>query len=162
MKRNSILWLVMILTFSLLLTGCGKSTTDLAAEKTIENAFGGDVDVDGDSVTIENDQGTWQAGEGSSLPKDWPDDVYVPEGKIITSSDNNFGKGVSLEVDKTVSELEEEYTNKIKEQGWDVNMSFSVENSVMIGAEKDNKSLSVSIGEEEGKTMIVITLNDKL
>lgn len=164
MKKSLILSLVMLFGISLLVSGCGKTVNEKLAENSLENALGGDanVDLNDGSVNIETDQGTWQVGENAELPADWPADVYVPAGKIITSSNTDFNQGVTIEVDKSVSEMEEEYATKIKDEGWDITMSLSMENNVMMGAEKGDKTLNITLSEEEGKTTMVIILADKL
>lgn len=163
MKKKTILFLMPVLALALLLTGCGKNASELATEKIIENNLGGkaDVNIENDSVKIETDQGNWQAGEGSSLPESWPDDVYVPDGKIVIASDTGFSKGVTIELDKGVTDLRDEYKEKITEEAWEITMELNVEGSVMLGAKKDNRNLSVSISNEDDKTTMTITFSEQ-
>ncbi|MBT6691611.1 hypothetical protein HOB10_04740 [Candidatus Parcubacteria bacterium] len=148
------------LLLSLTLSACGKKTaTEKSMEKQIENSMGGnaDVDLDDDSVKIKTDEGTMQVGAGTELPEDWPDDIYIAEGAITSASSHENGIfNVSIESTKSVTELQEEYENKLEEEGWNTTMSFVIENNVMLGAEKDDRSVSITIGEDNGKTLIVI------
>lgn len=155
MKKYFILSLGLLMVTGLLTTGCGKSLE----EKTIEKAFDGqiDLDIDGDSVTMETEEGIMQVGENSKLPADWPDDIYVASGNITSSSSHQDGIfNVSIATDDSVSQVKEDYENQLKSAGWNITMSMSIENSVIMGAEKDNRTVSISIGEDEGKTVIVI------
>lgn len=163
MNKKTILFLIPLLLLTLVLTGCGKSASERVAEKALENAWGGnaDVDVDSGSVDIETDQGHWQTGEGSTLPENWPEDIYVPDGKIITSTDTGFSQGVTLELDKGVTDLRDEYKSKIIEEGWDINTELNIEGSTMLGANKDNRNLSVSISSEDGTTTMIITFSQQ-
>jgi len=158
MRKSLILFLGTVFLLPLLLTGCGKTIT----EKAIEKSTGGDVDIKNDKVKIENDLGTWETGKDVSLPDNWPEDVYVPDGNIVTVSNTDFGQGVTVEVDGSVVDLEETYKNKIEEQGWNVNMSFALEDNAMLGAEKDQRTLSVNIADNEGQTTIIISVNKKI
>jgi len=159
MKRSSILFFGVVLLLPLLLTGCGKTAAELTAEKIIENNLGGnaDVNIKGDSVNIETDQGNWQAGQGASLPDNWPADIYVPEGNIITAINTGLNQGITVVVDKSVAELKDEYKEQMAGLGWNSTTEFSIDNSVILGAEKDGRLLSISIVSEDNQSTMVIT-----
>ena len=55
---------------------------------TDENGYvvSGNVDVDGDGVTVESEYGSFSSGSGSELPDTWPDAVPEPDGLAILSS----------------------------------------------------------------------------
>ena len=46
----------------------------------------GNVDADGDGVTVESEDGSFSSGAGTELPEDWPADVPTPDGLAILSS----------------------------------------------------------------------------
>ena len=87
--------------------GCGKvseKASEKIAEKAIEAGSGGNanVDIDGDGVVIETEEGTYRAdGEGNvrietedgtytagtgDLPEGWPDEIPLPDDLEIVSS----------------------------------------------------------------------------
>jgi hypothetical protein len=85
-----------------LLAGCGSATEQLT-EAAIENQTGGDVDVKDDGsveirtddgemtvsgedgkVTIESGDGTYQAGEGTEVPDDFPAEIPLVDGGTLT------------------------------------------------------------------------------
>lgn len=69
------------------LGACGQAA-DEVAEQAIEGALssaGAEVDVEDDSVTIQDDAGNEMAvGEGVDLPSTWPADVPVYQGGTLT------------------------------------------------------------------------------
>ncbi|PLX25641.1 hypothetical protein C0580_02010 [Candidatus Parcubacteria bacterium] len=159
MKKKLGLFLVLLLGVSVLTTGCGKSANEKAAEKSLEASMGAnaDVNIEGDNVNIKTDDGTWSAGENISLPEGWPEDVYVTEGNILAAASNSLGNSLTIVSEKSVAELKKEYQEKVSENGWEINMSFDTEGNVLYGAEKDDRSLSVTIStDDEGQTTVMI------
>lgn len=164
MRKKSIYLLVLLLGISVLVTGCGKSASEKAAEKSLEASMGAnaDVNIQGGDVDIKTDDGVWSAGENISLPESWPDDVYVTEGNILAATSNNLGNSLTIVSEKSVADLKKEYQEKISENGWEINMSFDTDGNVLYGAEKDDRSLSVTIStDEEGQTTVMIIESQK-
>lgn len=97
----------------LVLSGC--STDDLverAAERSVEEAGGGDADIDLDldsgDVSVSTDEGSFSSG--SSLPDDFPtDEVPLVDGTILQAarSDTPEGMGyvVLVEVDGSLDDV---------------------------------------------------------
>ena len=164
MKKQFFLLMILVVSVSFVATGCGKTVEEKAAEKSIENALGGDVDADvsDGSVKLETDQGTWQAGEDSQLPDSWSDDVYVPDGKIIGSSDTEVGgKSVTVEAEDSIADLKTKYQSELTDNGWNITMSLDMGAGVMIGAEKDERALSINISDEDGQVTVLVIENVK-
>jgi len=163
MTRKLFFLSALLLVVSLTISGCGKTVGEQVAEKSLEASVGGEADVDikDDKVTIETEEGVWQAGEDITLPSDWPDDIHVAEGKIAASSVNDLGHSLTLLSDKSVADLKKEYQDQLADDGWEINMSFDMDNNVLLGAEKDGRTLSVSLGIDDGKTAIVIVEGKK-
>ena len=152
-----------MISFCLLLavtvSGCGKKTvTEKAMEKAFEDSMGGEanIDVDGDTVKIETEDGTLQVGT-SELPENWPEDIYIAEGKITSASSHTDGIfNVSIEASESVSDMQTKYKEELEKNGWTINMTFALDDNVLLGAEKDDRSVSITIGIDEGKTLIII------
>lgn len=142
------------------LSGCGKKTlTEKSMEKVLEDSMGGqaNVEVDNDSIKIETNQGTMEVSSNGELPENWPDDIYVTAGDITSASSHDNGIfNLSIETDESVSDMQAKYEEELKASGWGINMTFAIEDSVLIGAEKDDRSVSITIGVDDEKTLIVI------
>lgn len=159
MKNKFLLFLALFLSISLLTTGCGKTVSEKAAEKSLENSFGqdADVDIDDDTVTVETDAGTWQAGEDVSLPNNWPDDIYVADGQITSATANDNGFGLTIMSDQSVSNIKTKYQQELADAGWNINMTMDMGEGAILGADKEDRTLSISIGnDDDEQTTIVI------
>lgn len=73
--------------------GCGEAServSEAAAERALEAANGGNVDINIDDdtgeATFETEDGTLSAGQGS-IPDAWPSDIPLPDLEGITSSE---------------------------------------------------------------------------
>jgi len=157
MKKTIILSLVVVLSGTLLLAGCGEKK---AAEKAVEKASNGavDVDIDNNKVTINTNEGTIEVGDSVKLPSDFPSDVYVIDGTIkgVTHISENKGYTVSIETTKSVSQAKTEYENELKEEGWNITFSMNIQNGASMTAEKDNRNLTVSISSDGETTQVVL------
>lgn len=156
--------LSLILLVVLVISGCGsKYVAEKAVENQLENAFGDNlnVDVDGDYVTIEGEDGlSIQTGEDVKLPEDFPKDVYVPEGNIMSVMKNIMGEGysITLQTDEDMEVIYEDYKKELADEDWDETFTSNMGEIMMYSATKDERSLSLSISKEDGKTMVVLNL----
>ena len=135
------------------------------AEKVLENATGGqaDVDIEGENVTVKTEEGNVQVGEQISLPADFPKDVYVYEGAIKAVINNTAAKGytVSVETDKAITDVKAAYEKKIVEDGWEKTGVMDFGESVSISGTKDSRTLSVMIGKSGDKTSVVLGVSEQ-
>jgi hypothetical protein len=166
MPTKKIYWLapVLLVAMALVLTGCGKSASEKAAEKIIEKSTNGQaqVDVDNNQVTINTNAGTYQAGEEVKLPSGFPSDIYVIDGTIkaaMTNVENN-GYTLSIETSKSVTEAKELYDTKLKDDGWAITMSLVYEGAASIGATKDNRTTTIGISTASDKTTVVLSTSE--
>ncbi|MFA6098372.1 MAG: hypothetical protein WCV50_00955 [Patescibacteria group bacterium] len=157
MKKIILVTMVPLAFIALLfISGCGEKT----AEKAIETAVGdhADVDIDGNTVRVNTNTGSLQTGENVSLPSGFPSDVYVIDGtlKSAMSTNENQGYTVSITTSHSISDTKADYESKLAEDGWTISMSLTVEDGASIGATKDNRTTTISIGTDDGQTMVVI------
>jgi hypothetical protein len=139
------------------------------AEEIIEGGTGGQVDIEdgGSSVTIEGEDGssiTIDTSEGE-LAEDWPTDVPVYDGTIISSGSTISGGGalynVIIETKDSGADVKAFYEKELKDEGWTI--SFSGESTVdgekayNVLAEKGDWSVVVAANESDGKTEIAVT-----
>lgn len=168
MKKSLIFALCLIFCAALVLTGCGKSAAEKAAEKLAESATNGqaDVDIDHNTVTINTNAGTLSTGENVSLPASFPSDVYVIDGTIkwATTVKENESYSVSLETTKSVTDAKALYEKEMQADSWTSAIDMTVNGAVSLGFQKDNRTVTVIIAKnEEEKTQVSITtaVNDQ-
>ncbi len=158
MKKT--LLFVVLLSAAVILTGCGRRLTDKALERAIEQETGGaaDVDFNGDNWTATTDQGSVAVGANVGLPADFPTDVYVPDGQVITAVSDLQQNGVSATIQTTMSSSDviEKYKSELVRQGWTITTTANYGGTMMIGAQKDQRTLAVSAMGGDGLTTVTI------
>ncbi|MFZ6036170.1 MAG: hypothetical protein ACOYUK_03430 [Patescibacteria group bacterium] len=152
-----------IIAMAVVLSAC-TSPAEKVAETAVEQSTNGeaDVDFDNDTVTINTNGATFQAGESVSLPDGFPTDVHVADGTITaaTTVDENNGYSVSIQTDVPVSQLKGEYESAMADDGWNVLASLDMGDTVSMSGEKDNRMMTVGISEADGITIIILTTGD--
>jgi len=155
-----------ILVLPVILAGCGKTVGEKLAENAIENQMGGNVKVDSDaqSVEITTDQGTLKAGGEIALPDNFPSDIYVIDGKIMSAMDSAQAQthSLSIQSEKSVKEASDIYKAKIEETGWKIDTSMNAGTTSVIGASKGERALSVVIGNNEDGAGSLVTIVDSV
>ncbi|RYB94513.1 hypothetical protein EUA93_09255 [Nocardioides oleivorans] len=96
----------------------GQELGEKLAEQAMEDSGSEDVDVDvdGEDVTIESDDGTISVGSGE-IPESFPSDLTVPEGEVVSSVDTPDGSSVTLDVDDAVAAFDEAVAD-LEANGW--------------------------------------------
>ncbi|MFH0952525.1 MAG: hypothetical protein V1838_05115 [Patescibacteria group bacterium] len=162
MKKHHIIGLVLVLAFAFTMgAGCGEKTAEKKAENAIESATNQDVDVDldNDTVTINTSEGSFSSGENISLPDSFPSDVHVVSGTITaaTTVTENEAYSVSVETTKSVADVKSEYEDQLAADGWTVTMSLSIGTGTTIGAEKGDRTVTITIDQaDNGKTVVIL------
>ncbi len=159
---NKKIWLVVILLATVALSGCTKKMAEKATERAIEKNTGDQVDLnfDNNQVTVETEQGSYQAGENVTLPADWPEDIYVLEGKLVAAMKvaTNNGYSMSVVTEQSVSEIKQDYVDKLTDAGWTINMQMDYGESAALSATKDNRTVSVSVtASSDGTNVTIVT-----
>lgn len=141
--------LICLITIVLLLsfTGCGikdkleEKAGEALTEKIMEESSGGDVDIDGDKVTIKGEDGEeWTMGE-----TEWPTSELsesIPEfkeGKVTSVINSDGALWITVESVKATDatayfdEVKEEFTQETAEMSADDLISFSGKNNEGVG-----------------------------
>lgn len=138
MKKNVILLFMFLLLITLVGCGAKKKIEEKAgeafAEKVIGEAGGGDVDIDGDTITIKGEDGAEATFGGA----DWPTSDLAnsfPEftkGKVNTVMDMDGSLFIVLE--EVAEEDFIEYLDEIKETFTEDSYSVETEGNVTYGA----------------------------
>lgn len=137
-----------------------RESSEKAIESSIEKATGGqvDVDIDDGSVKINTNEGSMEIGEGVSLPSGFPSDVHVIDGTIMAATTVTEGEvyTVSIETSKSVTAVKTEYESELEKDGWTIVASLTFQSGASISAEKDDRTVSVTVGDSDGTTMVTI------
>lgn len=170
------------MAFTLVFLGAACSSSDAAdklTEKAIEDASGGDVDVDSKDGTVKytdedgNETEMNIDGEGASLPKDWPADLAPPDSvKLITSSTSTTGGTTTMTVlgeaeaslDDLVPAIKEQVTGAGYEITQDTSSDVTGGGYAGMTATKGDAELTVAVASDttsKGKTTITMTLSSK-
>lgn len=161
-KTFYVIPIALVMVFGMAGLGCGKKASENAAEKALEKATNGqaDVDLNNNTVRINTNTGSWEAGDNVSLPTNFPSDIYVVDGKIntaITSTETN-GYTVSIESTQSVADLQALYDRELRADGWEITFTMASGGSATLGGTKGQRTVSVGINPgDEGKTNVVIT-----
>ena len=147
MKTN----LVAILAILLMATaGCKKSETiETADGKAKVNESGGTTQIE-----MENKDGkaTLVTSETKvAIPDTFPKDVPILKGAVpkMTMSQGK-SEILHMELPQSVAEVDKEYQEKLKAEGWTIESSMNTGDGSMIQAKKGEKFCVLIIGKNEG------------
>jgi hypothetical protein len=167
---------------ALILLGSACSSSDAAeklTEKAIEDASGGDVDVDSEDGTVkytdENGNETEMNidGEGASLPEDWPSELDPPDSvKLMTSNTSTTGGQKSMTVLGEAEGTIEEFASGIKAQledgGYEITQDTSSSSTgggyAGMSATKGDQEVTVALADDpvsDGGITITMTVTTK-
>ena len=164
-QKFKFLSLLLILPiFTLVLSGCGKSISQMAgekaAEKIIENQTGGKAngDINNGNVKVNTKEGNIETGSNVKLPADFPSDVYVIDGNMVAAMSDQANKGftISIEINKSLDEAFAIYQDEFKKQDWKITGTMNFGESASVAAEKDNRTASVFISKSDDKTTVIL------
>lgn len=144
---------------ALALGGCTERVGEATAEVALDAAIGQDVEIEEDGTTVSyrtRDGELTMAGDGATLPGDFPDDVFVPEGHVVESTlamgEDLF---VALAVQQDVAGLYADARAGMAAHGWTETMA-ALENSEngLLTFEKGERAVVLSLAREaEGATL---------
>lgn len=164
--------LIAALALALVLSACGRSeekAAEMLAEEALEANSGQDVDVDieddGQTVTIQTEQGTIKqsSGDNVALPADFPQDITLPDDyKVMSVMTMGPVTSVVMEVPESPAAVFAAIKSDEAGQGWKETLSMQGADGSMLGFEKGNRSLLVNLGKSEtGGTMLSLSLQSK-
>lgn len=148
---------LIIMPASLALTACGEGV-EQTAERIAEDAMGGDVDIEDGSVTITDEEGNEMvAGEGVTLPSNWP--LPVPDsGTLAMATVQTDGTAYGMwVVDGSAKDVADAYGDLLISEGYALNQESSLDGAIMRDYSAMGMFVSVVVGETEGETTIAVT-----
>ncbi len=179
MKKSSLMLAVLCFALSMTLTGCFQSPADMIsekvgeglAEKAIESATGGKVDIDSSKGTMniksENGNTAISTGGDVKLPDNFPKIlVVVDDAKITVATDMGDTSSVNYLTDMSKADLIEKYKSTLVGDGWKKTMETVTDTISMLTFEKDKQTVSGLISDNQNsdnpqKSMVNITLTTK-
>lgn len=151
---------------TLLLAGAGCS--NYVGNKALERASGGRVDVNGQKMKVTSDSGSLEWG-GNKLPSDWPSDAPAYPGATVQFSANsnptdkgqNKSSSVMLESKDSALLVSDFYKKELVSKGWKIAGTYEVGGVYSMTAEKDTRTLVLSIAGSKNSTSISLTIGSK-
>jgi len=160
MKKTVLITIALLVTVSLLGFSCTKKAAEDKLESDIEKATNGtaDVDLDDNTLKVNTNEGSVEVGENVSLPSDFPSDVHVIDGNITASTvmSDIDGYSVTVQTDDSVTDAKEEYESQLVADGWEITMTFNLEGVATVGAQKDDRTVTISITDSDDGAMVMI------
>lgn len=145
---------------SFLLKGAGRAMT----ERIMEKMTGAKVEINDDETTYKTDEGTMTTGK--KIPNDWPTDAPLyPKATVQFAGTANSimgdaGTAVVLLSTADLQEVKNYYRTELVDQGWDVKNTMEAQASTIYLAEKDGRTLSVTVTGNDGAVGISIGLKN--
>ncbi|PKQ29134.1 MAG: hypothetical protein CVT60_06930 [Actinobacteria bacterium HGW-Actinobacteria-10] len=156
---------VLLIVGALIGAGCDKiadKVAEEAAEGIVKGATGIDVEADGDDVTITGEDGsTFTVTEDGDLPKDWPEDVPVYDGTIVSSMATGGNFTVNIESDDAAADVYEWCLSKSEDEDWTITAKYESDDGGMISGEKDDQRMQYTIGKDGEGTSLLIWVGPK-
>ena len=111
-----------------------------------------------DDTTI--DTGDGEVSISDDIPDDFPDELRYDGadvvGTISGESEGQEGTYVTFETDDSVDDVSAYYESALEDNGWQDQSNTSAGGVSIIGAQKDDTAVVVSIGEGDGNTTISV------
>jgi len=120
----------------------------------------GNVDVDGDGVTVESEDGSFSSGSGSELPDTWPGAVPEPDGlAVLSSSTMSDGDTDGFVVIGNVgADFLDEYTSALQAAGFELESEFSAEAMDERGYTNGTWNVGIAVFETGNDAQATITV----
>ncbi|MFA7323675.1 MAG: hypothetical protein WC005_04875 [Candidatus Nanopelagicales bacterium] len=143
-----------------IMSACGQSAESLT-EQAIEAGTGSDVDIEGDKVTVTDEDGTAVSiGEDVALPSNWPSDVPTVDGTLFTVSVSETS-GEASAMWKTAGDpaaMAGAYKSALEAAGYTITSETKTADLVIIGAEGNGKTISVMFSQAEGEAVVTLSV----
>lgn len=147
------------------LPGC-KRASEALAEQAIEQASGDKVDIrqDGDTVSIKTDQGEMtvasaQDGGSVALPAGFPDDVFLPEPRTVSSAMDMAGmKAVNIATGAALAQVSADVEKAMQDRGWkrEMSMQTGADSSTLVYSKDKRQAVYQLMKADNGGTQLAV------
>lgn len=153
------------------LTGCGFAA-EQASEAIVEGGTGADVEIDddGESVSIETEEGSVEisGGDSATIPDGFPSDVPLYDGDLVMSqkfdTEDGVAYNIGIKTSDGANDVAEWYSDEFASEGWTVTTESTNDTGDMVmisyQVEKDGRMAQVIIADEDGETQIAVTATE--
>jgi len=169
MKRSFILVAFSLSVFAIL-TGCGQSKEEKAAEKVVEEIIEktsqGETEVDlikgNMSIKTEAGEMSININDSAKLPDNFPNDVFVMKNaEVKMTMDMPQGTSASFLSKEDMSSVFAKYQSEMNLKGWEQKMSMNLGEGATLVYEKDQRVANITMAKDEKGTMINLVVNKK-
>ena len=178
MKKISVIILAGLFLFMMSCNSDEKAAEEAAEsliEGLFENATGGEIniDVNDDGETVEMTLGGEDGieisinDEGTDIPENFPEDVYLIKGEVESAVGMNSGEGeiitIVLHPDGKFKAVVSEITKEMKSNGWTsaMNMNMGGEAMQMYTKGENNATITINGKEEKVEVAYIVTVAKK-
>ncbi len=158
MKKILILVLAMILAY--MLTGCkspSKIAAEKAGEKVLEKAAGVKVDIDGEKMTVEGEDGTQMTMGGN----EWPEDQMAKEipkmGSGTVSYVLNSAEFCTIIINEVKEKDFEKYLTEVESAGFSAEKAEYSDDANSIYIAQNDKGISLQFNYEHETEALSLT-----
>lgn len=142
------------------LTGCSQ-IAESATEKLIEQAAGGSVNVDleGDGVTIQGEDGGMAMGGNLDLPDNWPAEVptFNDGSLVMVSVDSATGGATAMwNSEMALEDATANIKSALEGAGYTIDSESAMENLNMIGATGGAFRVDATVASQDGMTVVTL------
>jgi len=158
-------YVICVFCLMFLLVGCGKEVQESAIEKKIEQATGGDAEVDlsddGMKVTGKTEEGEYEitSGDETEIPEDFPSDVFIyrPSTAVMAMKVPE-GHSVTLATKDGKDKVVEAYKKEMEAKGWAEEGSMNMGDHTMLMYVKDGRNANINILPSDDKVQINVVV----
>lgn len=144
MRRRTTATLVGALLLLAPLSACGQAAETLA-EQAIEQGTGADVNIEENGVTVETSEGAMAFGtEGVDLPADWPKELPVYEGKLVSVITSDGSVTAGWETDAPAADAAAAYQKVFEAAGYKVTSTMAEMGGTGFSADGNGYSVVVT------------------
>lgn len=149
---------------TIFVAGCGQKIVEKSFENNLEQKIGGDVDISENNINIQTEAGSLQAGDKTTLPAGFPEDVYIVDGKLVAAYKDNANNGfvVNIQTNKTTAEVKKLYKENLEDNGWNIVLDTSQGGVVSFMLQKDQRNIMIGAEEKDGLTSVTLIVSQKL
>lgn len=164
--KKRIAWILAAAVCAVLtLTGCGaiqKKIGQEIGEKIIENASGGDVEIDDGRVTYEDEEGnsmTYDESGGLEWPDSIPSEIPPFRGTIVSVLE--MGEGAMISFQDVGEQNVVDYIHDVKEDGFTADMEYNGSDTRGGIYSLEGITLSVAYAKSDDALVITYTISEE-
>ncbi len=146
-----------VLALSAVTGDCGERMAEQIGGEIVD----GQVEIDDDSISITDDEGTeFEAGGGAQIPASWPSDVPVfPSGDVVLATSQSDGTATALwETAATAEAAADEYDALLVGQGFAMDEDSTVAGAIIRSYTGDLHSVNVTVARIDGMTSLTVAV----